>query len=248
MNIFQTFDQLENNNKNTNLIEKIREITNTFRDENSSEERMFSSITELRRLLKYDESAFKISFDNIHNRLIEKTLENPYNKISNDIIIYTLHFLGEVLNFQDDDINNNFPEDWLNDLYWPILKYIFHDDERIKNAARKAIYNLCVNIHVTKKVSLLFYTFEDCDIETSKFIYEMFNNFINSIDAINFIYLIDWNLVFGEINIENDNNSQKFIILKQIFQLIKDKINENVNEFYNTLNDESKNIFNQYLK
>ena len=55
MNIFQTFDQLENNNKNTNLIEKIREITNTFRDENSSEERMFSSITELRRLLKYDE-------------------------------------------------------------------------------------------------------------------------------------------------------------------------------------------------
>ena len=76
----------------------------------------------------------------------------------------------------------------------------------------------------------------------------MFNNFINNIDAINFIYLIDWNLVFGEINIENDNNSQKFIILKQIFQLIKDKINENVNEFYNTLNDESKNIFNQYLK
>ena len=82
MNTFQTFEQLQNNNKNTNLIEIIREITNTFRDENSSEERMFSSITELRKLLKYDESAFKISFDNIHNRLIKKTLYNPNKNIN----------------------------------------------------------------------------------------------------------------------------------------------------------------------
>ena len=224
MNTFQTFEQLQNNNKNTNLIEKIREITNTFRDENSSEERMFSSITELRKLLKYDESAFKISFDNIHNRLIEKTLENPNKNISNDLIIYTLHFLGEVLNFQDDDINNNFPEDWLNDLYWPILKYIFHDDERIKNASRKAIFNLCVNIYVTKKISVLFDTFEDCDVETGKFIYEMFNNFINDIDPINFIYLFDWNFIFGEINFEIDNNSQEFIFLKQSFSINKREI------------------------
>jgi hypothetical protein len=93
---------------------------------------MFSSITELRILLKYDESAFKISFDNIHNRLIGKTLENQCNKISNDLIIYTLHFLGEILSIQDDDINNNIPEDWISDLYWSILQYIFHDDERIK--------------------------------------------------------------------------------------------------------------------
>ena len=246
MNTFQTFEQLENNSKDTNLIEKIREITNTFRDENSSEERMFSSITELRILLKYDESAFKISFDNIHNRLIGKTLENQCNKISNDLIIYTLHFLGEILSFQDDDINNNIPEDWISDLYWSILQYIFHDDERIKNASRKAIYNLCVNIHVTKKVSLLFYTFEDYDVETSKFIYEMFNSFINNIDPINFIYLIDWNFVFGKINLENDNNSQE-IFLKQIFQVIKDKLKENFNEFYNTLNDNSKNILNHFL-
>ena len=246
MNTFQTFEQLENNSKDTNLIEKIREITNTFRDENSSEERMFSSITELRILLKYDESAFKISFDNIHNRLIGKTLENQCNKISNDLIIYTLHFLGEILSFQDDDINNNIPEDWISDLYWSILQYIFHDDERIKNASRKAIYNLCVNIHVTKKVSLLFYTFEDCDVETSKFIYEMFNSFINNIDPINFIYLIDWNFVFGKIKLENDNNSQE-IFLKQIFQVIKDKLKENFNEFYNTLNDNSKNILNHFL-
>ena len=246
MNTFQTFEQLENNSKDTNLIEKIREITNTFRDENSSEERMFSSITELRILLKYDESAFKISFDNIHNRLIRKTLENQYNKISNDLIIYTLHFLGEILSFQDDDINNNIPEDWISDLYWSILKYIFHNDERIKNASRKAIYNLCVNIHVTKKVSLLFYTFEDYDVETSKFIYEMFNSFINNIDPINFIYLIDWNFVFGKIKLENDNNSQE-IFLKQIFQVIKDKLKENFNEFYNTLNDNSKNILNHFL-
>ena len=124
MNTFQTFEQLENNSKDTNLIEKIREITNTFRDENSSEERMFSSITELRILLKYDESAFKISFDNIHNRLIGKTLENQCNKISNDLIIYTLHFLGEILSFQDDDINNNIPEDWISDLYWSILTLV----------------------------------------------------------------------------------------------------------------------------
>ena len=247
MNTFQTFEQLENNSKDTNLIEKIREITNTFRDENSSEERMFSSITELRILLKYDESAFKISFDNIHNRLIGKTLENQCNKISNDLIIYTLHFLGEILSFQDDDINNNIPEDWISDLYWSILQYIFHDDERIKNASRKAIYNLCVNIHVTKKVSLLFYTFEDYDVETSKFIYEMFNSFINNIDPINFIYLIDWNFVFGKINLENDNNSQEYIFLKQIFQVIKDKLKENFNEFYNTLNDNSKNILNHFL-
>ena len=246
MNTFQTFEQLENNSKDTNLIEKIREITNTFRDENSSEERMFSSITELRILLKYDESAFKISFDNIHNRLIRKTLENQYNKISNDLIIYTLHFLGEILSFQDDDINNNIPEDWISDLYWSILKYIFHNDERIKNASRKAIYNLCVNIHVTKKVSLLFYTFDDYDVETSKFIYEMFNSFINNIDPINFIYLIDWNFVFGKIKLENDNNSQE-IFLKQIFQVIKDKLKENFNEFYNTLNDNSKNILNHFL-
>ncbi len=246
MNTFQTFEQLENNSKDTNLIEKIREITNTFRDENSSEERMFSSITELRILLKYDESAFKISFDNIHNRLIGKTLENQCNKISNDLIIYTLHFLGEILSFQDDDINNNIPEDWISDLYWSILQYIFHDDERIKNASRKAIYNLCVNIHVTKKVSLLFYTFEDYDVETSKFIYEMFNSFINNIDPINFIYLIDWNFVFGKIKLENDNNSQE-IFLKQIFQVIKDKLKENFNEFYNTLNDNSKNILNHFL-
>jgi hypothetical protein len=246
MNTFQTFEQLQNNNKNTNLIEIIREITNTFRDENSSEERMFSSITELRILLKYDESAFKISFDNIHNRLIGKTLENQCNKISNDLIIYTLHFLGEILSFQDDDINNNIPEDWISDLYWSILQYIFHDDERIKNASRKAIYNLCVNIHVTKKVSLLFYTFEDYDVETSKFIYEMFNSFINNIDPINFIYLIDWNFVFGKIKLENDNNSQE-IFLKQIFQVIKDKLKENFNEFYNTLNDNSKNILNHFL-
>ena len=246
MNTFQTFEQLENNSKDTNLIEKIREITNTFRDENSSEERMFSSITELRILLKYDESAFKISFDNIHNRLIGKTLENQCNKISNDLIIYTLHFLGEILSFQDDDINNNIPEDWISDLYWSILQYIFHDDERIKNASRKAIYNLCINIHVTKKVSLLFYTFEDYDVETSKFIYEMFNSFINNIDPINFIYLIDWNFVFGKIKLENDNNSQE-IFLKQIFQVIKDKLKENFNEFYNTLNDNSKNILNHFL-
>jgi hypothetical protein len=248
MNTFQTFEQLQNNNKNTNLIEIIREITNTFRDENSSEERMFSSITELRKLLKYDESAFKISFDNIHNRLIKKTLYNPNKNISNELIIYTLIFFGEVFNFQNDDINIIFPEDWISDLYWPILKYISHEDERIKTTSRKAIFNLCVNIYVTKKISVLFDTFEDCDVETGKFIYEMFNNFINDIDPINFIYLFDWNFIFGEINCDIDNNSQEFIFLKQVFQLIKEKLNENFNVFYNTLNDKSKNVLNHFLK
>ena len=76
----------------------------------------------------------------------------------------------------------------------------------------------------------------------------MFNNFINDIDPINFIYLFDWNFIFGEINCDIDNNSQEFIFLKQVFQLIKEKLNENFNVFYNTLNDKSKNVLNHFLK
>ena len=44
------------------------------------------------------------------------------------------------------------------------------------------------------------------------------------------------------------HNSQEFIFLKQVFQLIKEKLNENFNVFYNTLNDKSKNVLNHFLK
>ena len=248
MNKFQTLDELENLNKTTNLIETIREITNTFREENSSEERMYNSITELRRLLKYNESAFKISFDNIHNRLIGKTLENNNNIISNELIIYTLNFLSEVLNYQEDDINNNFPEDWISDLYWSILKYIFHNDERIKNISRKAIYNLSITINNTKKVSVLFDTLEDSNLETCQFIFQMFTEFFKSIDSINLIYLIDWNSIISDINLDYFlNNPQQFLSLKDIFILLKRSLDKDFDEFYDLLNDKNKSVFNQLI-
>ena len=76
----------------------------------------------------------------------------------------------------------------------------------------------------------------------------MFTEFFKSIDFINLIYLIDWNSIISDINLDYFlNNPQQFLSLKDIFILLKRSLDKDFDEFYDLLNDKNKNVFNQLI-
>ena len=243
INSIQNYDELPNFNTNENILELMREITKSFKYDYDCTIKI-KAISDFRRLRKFHKEYFFVTFDNIHNRLLEKTLNNLFEK-NEFLLYYIIYFLNEIIVYNSTEI----PSEWVEDIFNSVEKYVFNPIEKLRNISREALQNIATEIQCNEKVKCFFKKLECCDNECAKYYYNLLHLFVENTEELCFINLYDWNLIINDIK-NNKNVSNYNLAFKAFAKEIKnhlDKCNY-FEDFLNILTQENKEFVIESLK
>ena len=122
---FPSFDSITDYPSSTNFINVLREVSNNATTA-VDQKTMLETITELRRMRKYQRELFEKTFDNIISRFLYIYIKSQEeNDINNIVLPAALSFLGEIFS----DTPFEFDETWIERIYYTIEKYFFSSNE-----------------------------------------------------------------------------------------------------------------------
>lgn len=243
INSIQNYDELPNFNPNENVLELMREITKAFKYDYDCTIKI-KAITDFRRLRKFHKEYFLVTFDNIHNRLFDKTLNNQYEK-NEFLLYYIIYFMNEIIIYNSTEM----PSEWVEDIFYSIEKYVFNPIEKLKNISREALQNIATEIQCTEKVKCFFKKLEHCDNESAKYYYNLLHLFVENTEEICLINMYEWNLIINDIK-NNKDICNYNLAFKALIKEIKnhlDKCNY-FEDFTKTLTQENKKFVIESLK
>jgi hypothetical protein len=242
--LFPPFESLTPIPQNTDYIELLRELSiNAINPLNKYIQ--IKTITDLRRVRKYQIDFFKVCFDNIIERFINNYIHSNSNE---EISLCALLFFDEMFN----DEPWNFNERWIDVCYSTLMDLIQSSTNvNISNAAKNAVKNLYVNMHHTSKITNTFRCFKnkynEYNDELLKYIEQNFYIMLSEIDVTNLIYMFDWNYIVEYIkDYLSDNNA--YFYYKRCFDALKVKVADRwENEFMLKviLQEDNRNIINK---
>ena len=221
----------------------MREITKAFKYDYDCTIKI-KAITDFRRLRKFHKEYFFVTFDNIHNRLLDKTLNNQYEK-NEFLLYYIIYFMNEIIIYNSTEM----PSEWVEDIFYSIEKYVFNPIEKLKNISREALQNIATEIQCTEKVKCFFKKLEHCDNESAKYYYNLLHLFVENTEEICLINMYEWNLIINDIK-NNKDICNYNLAFKALIKEIKnhlDKCNY-FEDFTKTLTQENKEFVIESLK
>ena len=245
LNSIQNYNELTNFNANENMLELMRGITKAFKNDYDSSLKI-KAITDFRRLRKFHKEYFNVTFDNIHNRLLEKTLDNQFEK-NEFLLYYIIYFMNEIIIYNSAEM----PSEWVEDIFYSIEKYVFNPIENLRNISREALQNIATEIQCTEKIICFFKQLEDCrQNECAKYYYNLLHLFIENTEELCFINMYDWNLIINNIKTNKDINNNYSLAYKAFIKEIKNHLEKSnyFDEFANILSQENKEFVMENLK
>jgi hypothetical protein len=229
------FQNLENFSQNQNYLKLMRDIS-TGIIENENFQTQLKYINELRRVRKFHQDLFSVTFNNILNDFIDNSMgSNDPELVYNSLILVT-----EIFSFYEFyDINN-----WIPDLLTKVIELSAQEkNQLILNQSFIALYFLANNMFYEETLLTLLRLVKNKSEVIAKNATETLLTFIYFIDYFTLINGFDWQEPFYIIlELANSSLLSNVGNVKKIISYIYRKLNETefVSFLQNNLNAENE--------
>ena len=218
------------------LIEKTETINQSFSENTVPIPTRIESINLLRSIHKFQSSFFFEVFGALRSKFLKNCLHYEQNTHLQQI---SLNFLTEIF----DDDTYGVSNETVYDLYYDIFQFMESNDINLKKMAKTAIKTMSEKVVCDAKIIVLIESLKNSDDNLCAFIFESFKNAMENLRG--YIYLnYNFNDIFEKLNLEEVNDEDYIIKIKQIFQILKKSLDSSDEvEIYNSLTDKYKNLY-----
>lgn len=241
---FPSFDSITDYPSSTNFINVLREVSNNATTA-VDQKTMLETITELRRMRKYQRELFEKTFDNIISRFLYIYIKSQEeNDINNIVLPAALSFLGEIFS----DTPFEFDETWIERIYYTIEKYFFSSNETVRNISREVARQLAINMAFSITFELFFDSIMENNQEKKQFIFSLFQLAFDNVDQTTLIFKYEWNVILPGFNFTKESKgTMKFESVKKIMEMFRNKIGGRWNELVEWIPDDAKETLNLFF-
>lgn len=241
---FPSFDSITDYPPSTNYLNVLREVSNNA-IEVSDQKTMLETITELRRMRKYQNDFFEKTFDNILSRFINAYIKSQdENDINNMVLPAALSFLREIFS----ECVFEFDETWIERIYYVIERFFFSPNETIKTISRETAQLLAINMQFPITFELFFDSIMEDSQEKKQFIFNLFQLAFKTIDNTNLIYRYDWNEILLGFGFNKESiGTMKFETVKKVMEEFRKKVGNDWHFLLEWINDDSKAMLNLFF-
>jgi hypothetical protein len=240
---YTNFDNLQAFPKNQNYLKLMRDISNGI-IENKHLQNQIHYITELRRIKKFHQDLFSVTFNNILHNFIE----NLMGSSDPEVVYNSLILVTEIFSFYEfQDINI-----WVPNLLTKVIELsVTEKNEFLLKQSLLALYNLANNMFYEETLVTLLRLMKNKSIQIIKNAIETLQTFIYFIDYLTLTNVFDWQESFNIIlELANSSAKQDVENVKSIITYIRRKMDDlEFNEFLqNYLNEHNQKIILGLLK